>query len=277
MIDKNQSGERIEAKPFLKWAGGKRWLVSKHPELFNFSFKTYFEPFLGSGAVFFHLKPENAVLSDLNSELINTYSAIKSDWEKVYDHLVFHQKNHSREYYYKVREQKLRSDATKAARLIYLNRTCWNGLYRVNKSGEFNVPIGTKTRVVSEDDCFQEVAQLLRKTELLSVDFEKIIDRSKKEDFLFVDPPYTIKHNYNGFIKYNENLFSWDDQIRLRDALLRASKRGVRFLVTNACHESVKSLYESDFVTLVTERSSVISGASTGRGTYEELLISSAG
>jgi DNA adenine methylase len=265
--------ERAEIKPFLKWAGGKRWLVSKHPELFPTNFKTYFEPFLGSGAIFFHLQPEKSILADLNEDLIRAYSAIKDDWERVRRYLVEHHRKHSHEYYYKVRQQKLRSEYSKAARLIYLNRTCWNGLYRVNLKGEFNVPVGTKTRVVCKDDCYKEIAQLLQNTELLNSDFETVIEGAQEGDFLFVDPPYTVLHNYNGFIKYNERLFAWEDQIRLRDTLVNASKRGVKFLMTNAYHDSVKALYKHDFAMRVTERNSVISGTNVGRGTYEELLI----
>lgn len=265
--------QKIEIKPFLKWAGGKRWLVNKHNNLLQTEFKTYFEPFLGSGAIFFHLQPSSSVLSDLNDELINAYSAIKDNWHQVMGHLIIHQRNHCEEYYYKLRQMKPRNDYTRAARLIYLNRTCWNGLYRVNLKGEFNVPIGTKSRVISEDDCYENISSLLSGTELLKSDFERVIDRAKAGDFLFVDPPYTVRHNYNGFIKYNEHLFAWEDQIRLRDALVRASNRGAKFLMTNACHESVRSLYEDSFQMLIAERSSVISGTNIGRGNYEELLI----
>lgn len=265
--------KKIEIRPFLKWAGGKRWLIAKHDELFQSDFKKYYEPFLGSGAIFFHLQPGEAVLADVNGELIDTYLAIKNDWERVYGHLVVHHKNHSKDYYYKIRQQKTRNDYTKAARLIYLNRTCWNGLYRVNLKGIFNVPIGTKNNVISIEDSYADIACLLKNTSLLHCDFERVIDRAEADDFLFVDPPYTVKHNYNGFVKYNENLFAWDDQIRLRDALVRASLRGVKFLMTNACHTSVKELYEEHFEMITAERSSVISGSRNGRGRYEELLI----
>ena len=265
--------ERIEIKPFLKWAGGKRWLIANYPHMFPKTFGTYYEPFLGGGATFFHLQPTQSVLADLNEDLIQTYSAIKEDWELVFKHLEIHHRNHSKDYYYKIRQQKTTTRHTSAARLIYLNKTCWNGLYRVNLKGEFNVPIGSKTQVIQEDDCYAEIAQLLKNTELLNSDFEAVINKSKKGDFLFVDPPYTVRHNYNGFVKYNEHLFAWEDQIRLKDSLKRAASRGVQFLMTNACHESVKALYADDFVQRVANRSSVISGTNVGRGNYEELLI----
>jgi DNA adenine methylase len=265
--------EKIEIKPFLKWAGGKRWLIPKHKNLLPSNFKRYFEPFLGSGAIFFHLQPEEAVLADINSELIDTYSALKNDWQRVHRHLVIHHRNHSTEYYYQMRGQTTRNDYTKAARLIYLNRTCWNGLYRVNLNGQFNVPVGSKNKVVSEEDCYENIAKLLEGTSLLNSDFEAVIDQADEGDFLFVDPPYTVKHNFNGFVKYNENLFAWDDQIRLRDALIRASLRGAKFLMTNACHRSVKELYRDYYEMFSVHRPSVISGNNSGRGSYEELLI----
>jgi DNA adenine methylase len=273
MTEKLESGDRIEIKPFLKWAGGKRWLIARHPELFQQNFNTYYEPFLGSGAIFFHLQPKKSILSDLNKELVQTYAAIKDDWARVLKHLMTHQLKHSNEYYYKMRQQKTRNAYTSAARLIYLNRTCWNGLYRVNLKGQFNVPIGTKCRVVSEEDCYEDVAALLKDTRLLNCDFETVIDGAEAGDFLFVDPPYTVRHNYNGFIKYNERLFAWEDQIRLRDSLVRASKRGAKFLMTNAFHDSVRALYEADFKMFSAERNSVISGTNIGRGIYEELLV----
>ncbi|MFZ6673170.1 DNA adenine methylase [Undibacterium sp. Xuan67W] len=262
-----------EIKPFLKWAGGKRWLASKFPEFFPDTFNKYLEPFLGSGSIYFHLKPEIAILSDLNSELIETYSAIKNDWQKVFDHLVIHQRNHCKDYYYEVRGKNYESEFTRAAKLIYLNRTCWNGLYRVNLKGEFNVPIGTKNKVINAEESFFEIANLLQNAELINEDFESIVDRAITGDFLFVDPPYTVKHNYNGFVKYNENLFAWDDQIRLRDALIRAASRNVKILLTNACHESVIQLYEDFFQINIVERASVISGSNVGRGSYEEIIV----
>lgn len=271
----DEVADRIEIKPFLKWAGGKRWLIAKHSHLFPKKFETYREPFLGSGAIFFHLQPIKSVLADLNSNLIQTYAAIKDDWEQVFKHLMTHHKNHDSDYYYKIRQQKTLNPYTSAAKLIYLNKTCWNGLYRVNLKGEFNVPIGTKTRVIHEDDCYDDIAKLLKNADLLHTDFEAVIDAAQKGDFLFVDPPYTVRHNYNGFVKYNEHLFAWEDQVRLKDALIRAETRGVKFLMTNACHESLKALYADDFEMEAVERSSVISGSNSGRGNYEELLIHS--
>ena len=264
---------RKKIKPFLNWAGGKRWFIANHASLLPKTFNTYIEPFLGSGAVFFHLQPNRAILGDSNKNLILTYKAIKKNWEKVFHHLKKHKKLHSKNHYYDTRELIPRSLEEKAARFIYLNRTCWNGLYRVNQKGQFNVPIGTKCTIIYEDDDFKYTAKLLQKTELQPADFEFLIDQSKENDFLFVDPPYTVKHNNNGFIKYNEKLFSWEDQTRLSEALKRAKDRGSIILCTNACHKSIKRLYKSTFKIKKVSRKSNISSLNATREKYDELLI----
>lgn len=272
-VPAEHSGNEIEVSPFLKWAGGKRWLIAAHPHLFPTSYNSYFEPFLGSGAVFFHLQPDKAVLSDSNSNLINTYECIKNDWEQVYELLVHHQQCHNKAYYYEMRQMKPPTNIEKAAQFIYLNRTCWNGLYRVNLSGEFNVPIGTKQSVILKNDNFQKIAHLLSNAILLSGDFEECIESAQKGDFVFIDPPYTVKHNNNGFVKYNDNLFNWQDQIRLRDCVARSVARGVKILLTNADHDSVRELYEGVGYLQSLDRSSVISGSALARGRYSELIV----
>lgn len=239
----------MDAKPFLKWAGGKRWFVKKHPDLFPAEYNRYIEPFLGSGAVFFHLQPKKAILGDLSEDLIETYQAIKDDWKNVYRHLKVHHKKHSEQYYYKIRDANYRSNTTKAARFIYLNRTCWNGLYRVNMRGEFNVPIGSNNNVLHDDDCFNEASLLLQNAKLKSVDFEDLIDKAVEGDLLFIDPPYTVRHNYNAFVQYNEKLFSWADQERLFYAVKRAQNRGAHVIGTNAYHSTVRKLYRTCFKT----------------------------
>lgn len=259
--------------PFMKWPGGKRWFTQRHLNLLPEKFDRYFEPFLGSGAVYFSIQPKIAVISDRNEELINTYQAIKSDWHALVSLLQKHQKNHSTDYYYKIRAEKPRNLISKAARTIYLNRTCFNGIYRVNLNGEFNVPIGTKDKVLLDTDNFPAVASLLSGADILSKDFEEIIDMSSKGDFIFIDPPYTIKHNNNGFIKYNEHLFSWHDQIRLRDAIIRAKNRGALILMSNANHQCVHELYADIGDLFVLSRASLISGSINGRGTYTELFL----
>lgn len=263
--------------PFLKWAGGKRWIVNR-PE-FRIPKYTgrYVEPFLGGGAVFFHLNPKQAILSDVNPRLIETYEAIKSDWQMVVDKLSQHQMKHSDEYYYQIRSEQGHDIYSRAAQLIYLNRTCWNGLYRENQRGQFNVPKGTKDKVIIFGEDFSKISQRLQCASIVCRDFEATLDLAQAGDFAFVDPPYTTAHNKNGFVRYNEGIFTWGDQIRLRDAIVRATGRGVSVLVTNADHDSVRDLYSSYADLLSVERASVISGGQKGRGRTTELLIACEG
>lgn len=265
--------QTFPTEPFLKWVGGKRWLTSSQKSLFPKSFGHYFEPFLGSGAVFFSLNPSQATLSDVNKELIDCYSQIQTNWAGVLSALVRHHELHSKEYYYQVRALKLEDPALKAARFIYLNRTCWNGLYRVNLKGEFNVPIGTKKNAILDSDNFEEVSKRLKAANLVNLDFEEVIDKASKNDFIFLDPPYTVKHNFNGFVKYNEQFFHWSDQERLCESLKRADQRGCQIMLTNANHPSVKELYENVFDILEVERSSVIAASSANRGVYQEIIV----
>lgn len=260
---------------FLKWVGGKRWFVSCYSNLFPLEYKRYFEPFLGGGSAYFFIRPKKAILSDINIELINTYKTIRMDFKGVEDKLKIHQKKHSKQYYYKQRSLKLRSATSKAAQFVYLNRTCWNGLYRVNNKGEFNVPKGTKNNVLLGSDCFSEISECLYGAEILCSDFETVIDMTEKGDFIFVDPPYTACHNHNGFLKYNEKIFTWEDQIRLRNSLFRAKKRGVMVLMLNANHFSIKKIYEGFGVNKVVYRKSSLSGLVQYRKEIEELVIRS--
>lgn len=274
----SSKGRRVDGSvmPFLKWAGGKRWLTDR-PELAEFvpnAIGRYFEPFLGGAALFFALQPERAVLSDLNGELVSTYQAIRDDWRLVVKHLRNFNRDHTADHYYKIRASSPRSPATRAARFIYLNRVCWNGLYRVNRSGEFNVPLGSKTMVLLEGDDFEAVALRLSHAKLSSCDFADTIRQAGRGDFIFADPPYTVRHNVNGFVKYNEKIFSWNDQIRLRNELRDAKARGARILCTNADHSSIRDLYRVDFEFSRVKRFSSIAGAGGKRGEFAELLIS---
>lgn len=263
----------MSVEPFLKWAGGKRWAVASDDFFYPETFGRYLEPFLGGGAVFFHLRPNQAVLSDINPELINAYEVIKAQPDELQATLQSYQKKHCTDFYYRTRSYRPKKSLYQAARFIYLNRTCWNGLYRVNLRGEFNVPIGTKSRVVYSDDEFQLIAARLAGIELMCCDFEETVDLANDGDLLFIDPPYTVKHNLNGFLKYNEKLFSWHDQVRLRNSIVRAAGRGAQVIVTNADHESVRELYSgiADYVSL--SRPSVLAGRAETRGTTTEALF----
>jgi DNA adenine methylase len=271
LFQRGNSQNEIVVTPPLKWAGGKRWFMAKYKDLLPMSYGAYYEPFLGSGAVFFNAMPKRAVLSDINDELINLYRIIRDEPVELAIKMNAHQRRHSTEYYYEIRAKKLRSDLNKAARTLYLNRTCWNGLYRVNLNGEFNVPKGTKDTVVMESDNFNLLSKVLKKATILCQDFEETLDRAKRGDFAFIDPPYTVAHNHNGFVKYNQHLFEWEDQIRLRNAVERAANRGVKVLVTNAAHQSVFDLYDG-FKQVIVERSGVISSSSNSRGRYQEMV-----
>lgn len=257
----------------LKWAGGKRWLISEYRHLFPTHVDRLIEPFAGSAAVFFELCPDTAILGDSNPWLIDTYVAVKRNWRKVYEYLERHHRLHSRGHYYKVRSEKPRSFYAQAANFIYLNRTCWNGLYRLSRTGEFNVPIGNRNSVIHDDDDFELFAERLQCTSLLKQDFGSTIALARKGDVIYADPPYIAHHENNGFVEYNEHLFTWQDQIRLRDRLRSAAERGCAIIASNAYHASIKELYV-DWANLETlKRQSSISGAVSGRGACKEYLI----
>jgi len=260
-------------KPFLKWAGGKRWLASFMKETVVDLPGRYIEPFVGSGAIYFALSPRRALLSDVNKSLVETFRCVRDYPGEIEGLLAAHHVRHSHEHYYAIRGANYVEPIERAAQFIYLNRTCWNGLYRVNRQGKFNVPVGTKTSVTLSSDDWMGVSKLLSGAQLSCQDFEQAIDAAEKDDLVFADPPYTVKHNLNGFIKYNESLFSWDDQIRLHNSLLRAKKRNVKIFVTNADHESVRKLYAADFKMIPLERASVLSGDPAYRGRFNELFI----
>lgn len=260
--------------PFLKWAGGKRWLADDLVSRIPPGYHRYIEPFLGGGALFLALAPQQAILSDTNKSLVECYRAIRDDSERINKLLEKHQARHCKEYYYQVRDCVNGDRFERAARFIYLNRTCWNGLYRVNLKGKFNVPIGTKNKVVLETDDFQATAALLKSADIYVSDFQAPIDRAVHGDVVFADPPYTVKHNLNGFVKYNENLFSWSDQERLALALSGARDRGVTVITTNADHESVRDLYSDfGFTMTVLTRDSKIAASPLRRHPISELLI----
>lgn len=264
-------------EPFLKWPGGKRWLTAQHAHLLPPCYNRYIEPFLGGGAVFFRVAPKSSLLADTNKELINAYQCIKDDWLSLEEMLQHFQVKHSERFYYKIRERSPVARMERAARFIYLNRTCFNGMYRVNQAGKFNVPIGTKLNVSFPSGYLGKVAKQLRDAQLEDFDFEKTLDLAKEGDFAFIDPPYTVTHNDNGFIKYNAKLFSWADQVRLADVVKRTASRGVSILLSNADHSDVRKLYKGFGEHFQIMRASVLSGMAHGRRSTTELLVRSDG
>jgi DNA adenine methylase len=260
------------AAPFLRWAGGKRWLSRKLVCALRADFKSYHEPFLGSGALFFALRPSKAHLSDSNRELINAFRVVRDKPDDLVHALRSFRYN--REEYYRIRAESPSGDIDRAARFIFLNRTCWNGLYRVNRAGTFNVPYGRRVRPAGwGHERILEASELLQDAEIECRDFEDSLRRVRPGEFVFADPPYTVAHGNNGFILYNEKIFSWGDQERLARVLMRATDRGVHFVLTNADHPSIRDLY-SGFELRPIARSSIIAADSINRRHVSELLIS---
>lgn len=261
------------ARPFLRWAGSKRLLISKLSPFFPSKFGTYHEPFLGSGAVFFHLQPKRAVLSDANQELISTYIALRDNPQKIINQLLKMSPDEAT--YYAIRNKPSNSILEQAIEFIYINRLCFNGIYRVNSKGRFNVPYGGK-RVNYNIDSHNltECSKILKNNdiEIFFGDFSENIKKAQPGDFVFLDPPYVTSHNFNGFAAYNESIFSWKDQLRLAECIHNLKERDVAILLTNADHESVLDLYPN-FRKSKIERFSGIASDSSKRKIITESVI----
>lgn len=257
-------------KPFLRWAGGKRWLAPLLASFFTGRSGRYFEPFLGSGSIFFAARPTKAVLADVNQELITLYSVVRNRSDELLEALA--NMPVTKDNYYRVRQQKMNSELDIAARMLFLNRTAFNGLYRVNRNGEFNVPFGDRHTVnFIESGIVEAASNLLKEANLFCCDFQEVMAKADKNDVVYCDPVYTVKHNDNGFIRYNEQVFSWADQIRLRSAASAAVDRGAVVLVSNAMHSSVRELYRPYHVLPLSRRSPI--GKSAFRGDVVEALF----
>jgi len=261
--------------PIVKWAGGKRWLVTKYKHIFPSVFNRLVEPFLGGASVFLALAPQKALLADINFELITTYIAIRDNWQLVFEGIKNHQKVHDKEHFYHVRSESPNNPIDIATRFLYLNRTCWNGLYRVNKKGEFNVPIGTKTKVLLPSDNFEALSQILKKeVKLATQSFKDTLQQVQKDDFVYVDPPYTVNHDKNGFLKYNESIFAWKDQILLRNEIENIALKGSKIIISQSNHQSIRELYKDFGRNIVLNRHSVLSAKRESRKNVQELIIS---
>jgi DNA adenine methylase len=268
---------KLAASPFVKWAGGKGQLLSQLNPFFPppSSYGRYFEPFLGGGAVYFHLQPARAVLSDLNEELITTYEVIR---DKLDDLLASLQKHKDgAEYYYWVRalprERKL-SDVQRASRFIFLNKRCYNGLYRVNSKGEFNVPIGrhkTPPRIFDEAN-LRATSRLLRGAELRVASYEMSLALAGKGDFVYLDPPYQPLSATAYFTSYTKVSFGEADQARLAEVLQELDSRGARFLLNNHDTPSLRRMY-AGFNMGVAMASRMINSRADKRGEVAELIV----
>ncbi len=265
---------QLVRRPAFKWAGGKQWLAAAASTLAPMNWKgIYFEPFLGGAAFFFGLEPRKAVLSDRNSELIETYRALQLDPDRVIDTLDSFPNDP--DFYYYLRNARPRSQHTVAARLLYLVQTCWNGLYRVNKNGKFNTPFGHYANPsICDAIRIDEAAEALARAVLKVGDFEAILNGARQGDFAYCDPPYITGHKDNGFLKYNATLFAWSDQRRLAKVAAQLKDRGAHLLISNANHESVLELY-SGFRHYRLTRRSLIAADSKNRRMISEALLSS--
>ena len=241
-----------KTSPILKWAGGKRQLLPHILPLVPEKFSRYYEPFLGAGAMLFELQPKKAVVNDTNTELINVYQMIKDSPEDLIALLKKYEKKHNKDFYYKIRdidrnEKKFNklSDIEKAARTIYLNRTCYNGLYRVNKSGYFNTPIGTNSSIqIVNEEGILAISDYLNANEivLMNGDYKSSISKVTKRDFVFLDPPYyPTTRDY--FLRYDRDYFGVEAQEELKKVCDKLTKKDIRFIQTNSDCPEIRELY----------------------------------
>lgn len=277
-VDKNKN---LLARPFLKWAGGKRQLLKEYKNYIPINRKVYYESFVGAGAVLFHLQPKKAYINDKNEELINCYKVIKDNVEELIQALHVHR--NEKEYFYELRdvakspEFKSYSDVTKAARIIYLNKTCYNGLFRVNSQGFFNVPFGkyNKPNIVDEI-VLRAVNQYLNNNDvaILNEDFALSLEGAQKDDFVYLDPPYDPISETSSFTGYNLDKFSRSEQERLRDCVENLTSKGCKVMLSNSSTDYIKELYsDKQFTIKAIPAIRSINSISTGRGKIDELLI----
>ncbi|MDY0139074.1 MAG: Dam family site-specific DNA-(adenine-N6)-methyltransferase [Candidatus Izemoplasmatales bacterium] len=278
-----EKDEKLDIHPFVKWAGGKTQLlemIEKHlPEKFN----RYFEPFVGGGALLFKIQPKSFSINDMNSELICVYECFQNDglFSSLKEKLIEHEKKHNEDYYYKVREEDKNPlflalpKEDRASRMIYLNKSCFNGLYRVNSKGYFNVPFGKKDKVNCFDrDNFESLRQFFksRKAVITNCDFEEAVKNAKAGDFVYFDPPYDTWDDKDSFTSYDKNAFGKDEQVRLANVYKQLSKKGVYVMLSNHNTSFIRELY-SDFHINVIPAKRMINANGKGRGSVEEVLI----
>lgn len=263
------------AKPFLRWAGSKRWLVPQLRSMLQTGFQTYYEPFLGSASAYFSTPPTtHAVLSDANEPLIECYRQVMERPQEVAE--IASQWSTDRDSYYVVRALKVApGTVVAAARFLYLNRLCFNGLYRENRKGEFNVPYGRprESNVVVDPANLDLVSErmLAASVELKSCDFELVVELATSRDLVYLDPPYADEAS-GIFTEYNAQSFGWSDQIRLARAFQRAAHRGTKVVLSNADLPEIRKLY-TDYDSVVLERFSSISASGGNRTRKRELLV----
>jgi DNA adenine methylase len=261
--------------PFLKWPGGKRWASDAIVALVREKLqRTYYEPFLGGGSIFFALRPELAVISDINRDLINTYRVVRDHAPDIIARLK--RLRVDQETFSRIRALEPRDPIRRAVRFLYLNRTAFGGIYRLNRSGKFNVPFGGGQRTPEvlwrEGLLLKASALLLSGARIRHADFEPIMEHAENGDVVYCDPTYTVAHENNGFLRYNERNFSWADQVRLADAARRAVSRGATVIISNAEHHCIRQLYNGADLQIL-QRHSTVSSSISGRRPVRELLI----
>ncbi|BBD55096.1 DNA adenine methylase [Planktothrix agardhii] len=272
-------------KPFLKWAGGKRQLL---PEILKYLPKnigktTYFEPFLGGGALLFELQPKQAIVNDSNRELINCYRVIKDNVEELIEVLKVHKAKNSKEYFDYLRERdRLKqynkfSDIQKAARIIYLNKTCYNGLFRVNSKGQFNVPFGSyKNPNILDEAVLRGVNDYLNQKSVtfLNRDFAEAVKDAKKGDFVYFDPPYDPVSNTASFTGYDINGFNQNEQRRLKQVVDELTEKGCNVMLSNSATDFILDLYKDHKYTIETVSATrSINSNALKRGKINEVLV----
>lgn len=272
----------FKGKPFVKWAGGKRQIIDKLKEYVPDEYDTYYEPFVGGGALLFELAPKKAVINDLNEELMNVYNCLCNEekFKKMCNLLNHYEAEHSEEFYYEIRNKDKNknaynrlSDYTKAARTIYLNKACFNGLYRVNSKNEFNVPFGKKTKINTyEGSNLITVSNYLtmNNIKIQSVDFEESLKTAKKGDFVYIDPPYDS--DTSTFNNYTEDGFGKEEQRRLAQVYKDLDKRGVYVMLSNHNTTLINELYK-DYHIHIIEAKRNINANGKKRGKVEEVII----
>lgn len=247
----------MDARPFLKWAGGKTQLLPYVEQLLPNDFNNYHEPFVGSAAVYFHLynlkqtsvlktSMNRVTLTDANEELINCFRMVRDQVEPLIKVLATHKRNHSPAYYYTVRAQNPQrlSSVRRAARLIYLNKTCYNGLYRVNSRGQFNVPMGTyKNPAIVDPDSLLAANRALRRVHIRAGDYRRVLDRAVAGDFIYLDPPYHPWSPTANFTSYTEDNFGEAQQEELAEAVKELDRRGCMVMLSNSASGFIGRLY----------------------------------
>ncbi len=272
----------LKAKPFVKWAGGKRQVMKEIKKYIPDNYNTYFEPFVGGGAVFFELAPKKAVLNDYNKELMNVFECIKDEFkfEKMCNELNHHEANHSEEYYYDIRNVDRTKckfntivDYKRAARTIYLNKACFNGLYRVNAKNEFNVPYGKKIKVNTYEGQNLGIVHCIlnfNDIQLLSTDFEEAVKSAKKGDFIYFDPPYDS--DTTTFNSYTEDGFGKEEQVRLFNLFEKLDKKGCYVMLSNHNTKLIRDLYKNFNIHVINAKRNINANGKK-RGNVEEVLI----